>query len=321
MKGLRLGIVIVSWNVCELLDQCLESLSAACNESSTLKASGSVPTVAIVDNASSDRSVQMVQNKHPWVKLDACSENLGYVAANNKAIQAMCDEPSHRPDALWLLNPDTVVHRTTISDLLLFLSSHPKAGLIGPQLLNTDGTFQESAFRFPGLFQPMFDFGMLPQRLYFTTLNGRYAEKNYGSKEPFRIDHPLGAGMMARTTAIDEIGLLDEKFFMYCEEIDWAWRMKKSGWESWLVPNAKLTHYGGASTNQDKPATTAFLWESRARLYRKHRSRALVWLVSRVVRKYFSSQSVTSLEWGHTYTRILSAWEVNSMHLPKENYQ
>jgi len=317
MNGMQLGIVIVSWNVCELLDQCLTSLYAALNDENTLKITAGTPTVLVVDNASSDGSVEMIETKHPWVRVDASSVNLGYVAANNKAIVELTDNQNRRPDALWLLNPDTVVHSTTLSKLLNFMVTHPKAGLIGPRLLNPDGTLQESAFRFPDLLQPMFDFGMLPQRLYYTVLNGRYAKKHYDSNKPFRVDHPLGAGMMARTRAVDEVGLLDEKFFMYCEEIDWAWRMKKRGWESWLVPAAVLTHYGGASTSQAKPATTAFLWESRARLYRKHRSKTLLRLVAILVRRYFSSQTASSPTWEHTYQRILSAWQNNSINASK----
>ncbi len=261
----------------------------------------------------------MIKKKHPWVRLIASEENLGYVAANNFAMKILYDKVSEHPDAIWLLNPDTVANKNTISELLNFLDTHPKAGLIGPRLLNPDGTLQESAFRFPGLLQPMFDFGILPQRLYFTSLNGRYSLKSYASQIPFLVDHPLGAGMMVRTSTINEIGFLDNKFFMYCEEIDWAWRMKKQGWECWLVPKATLIHFGGASTQQAKPATTAFLWESRARLYRKHRSRMMYFIVSLLVKSYFSSRNASSPEWEHTYQRILSAWTIQPGALLKVN--
>jgi GT2 family glycosyltransferase len=309
MKAVHLGIVIVSWNVCKLLDECLQSLRTAIAETPLRNMTASIPTVVVVDNASQDNSIEMVKSKHPEVKLICSQQNMGYVEANNTAITYVLELPEQRPDMIWLLNPDTVVKRDTIPRMLNFMNNQPCAGLIGPKLLNADGTLQESAFHFPGIIQPLFDFKIIPQRFYYTSINGRYSRKKYESDKPFRIDHPLGAGMMARTKAIESVGLLDNAFFMYCEEIDWAWRMKKSGWESWLVPSATITHYGGASASQAKPMTTAYLWESRARLYRKHRG-PIVWqLVSWLVRRHFSKQSAVSQEWETAYQRILSAWE------------
>lgn len=306
MRPVNLGIVIVSWNVASLLDACLASLQ---NTFSTINThSLSIPAVIVVDNASSDHSVSIVNRKYPWVKLDPSKKNLGYVAANNRGIKILLRDQSP-VDYIWLLNPDTIVHATTIDILIDFMQTHPKAGIIGPQLLNPDGSLQESAFRFPGLLQPLFDFGLLPQRLYYTQVNGRYPLRKFEMQKPFRIDHPLGAGMMVRVKAIEEAGLLDEKFFMYCEEIDWAWRMKKLGWESWLIPAAKLTHYGGASTKQIKPQTTAYLWESRARLYRKHRSNIIYHLIGLLTKCYFKKQKAASADWQSAYQRIINAWD------------
>ncbi len=295
---LQLAVIVVSWNVCELLDACLSSLREEI-ERAKIPAS-----VWVVDNASVDQSTTMVRKNHPWTKLDICPENLGFVLGNNRILRYL--NQTEMPAYVWLLNPDTVIQPGTLEILLNFFEKHSQAGLITPQLLNSDGSLQSSAFRFPGLFQPLFDLGKLPQRFYYTRWNGRYPQ---ATTEPFRIDHPLGAAMLARGAAVRQVGLLDERFFMYCEEIDWAWRMHKAGWEVWMVPEARIIHHGGASTDQAKPTTTAYLWESRARLYRKHRSGLVRSLVGMAVRRTFSKMHPDSPEWEQAYRRIIQAWK------------
>ncbi len=319
MKQLHLGIIIVSWNVREYLNKCLDSIKSAVVTDTTEDILASTPPVIVIDNASHDGSAEMVRINHPWVKLSTLADNLGYVKANNIAITSLLKDHSPSPDVIWLLNPDTIVNRPAIIDLVNFFAANPRAGLIGPKLLNPDGSLQESAFKFPGFLQPLFDFGILPRRFYFTALNGRYSETKYTSKSPFKIDHPLGAGMMVRVQTIEEVGLLDKGFFMYCEEIDWSWRMKKSGWERWLVPSAAITHFGGASTSQVKPATTAYLWESRARLYSKHHSQLIFRLTAFLVKRHFSKQTEQSVEWMTTYQRIISAWQSKTIYAAEES--
>jgi len=262
--------------------------------------------VWVVDNGSTDGTAEMVRARHPWVELHAQGTNLGYVRANNLGLAALLD----KAEALWLLNPDTVVPEGAVRTLLAFLESHPRAGLLGPKLLNADGSLQECAFRFPGLTQVLFSLGKMPDRLYYSALNGRYAPALFEQAEGFEIDHPLGAAMLARGDAVRDVGLLDDGFFMYCEEIDWAWRMRKAGWQTWLVPAAEVTHIGGASSEQARPATTAYLWESRARLYGKHRGWLTRALVRGLVLRTFSVRDAQaeSTDWAAAYGRILAAW-------------
>ncbi len=296
-----LAVIIVSWNVKTLLDVCLLSLREELGRTEVQA------TVWVVDNASSDGSADMVRTRHPWVKLEASPENLGFVRGNNLILERL--QQQGYPDCVWLLNPDTTIQTGALSILLRFFAEHPRAGLVGPQLLNPAGSLQTSAFRFPDLLQPLFDLGWLPQRFYYTRFNGRYPEERTNGR-PLRIDHPLGAAMMARGKAVAQVGRLDEQFFMYCEEIDWAWRMRKAGWETWLVPEAQVVHYGGASTQQVRPLTTAYLWESRARLYRKHRDPLTRALVGAVVRRAFSRKAAAAPddEWRAVYARIVAAW-------------
>lgn len=299
---ITLAVIIVSWNVRDLLDRCLQTLQQ------DLARTATDARVWVVDNASEDGSAALVQERHPWVTLELPGENIGFVRGNNRILDRFC--VGNTPDFVWLLNPDTQIQPGATQALLNAFTALPRAGLIGPRLHNPDGSLQHSAFRFPGLFQPLMDLGMLPLRFYESRLNGRYPPKDYARHAPFRVDYPLGAAMMARGIALKEVGPLDEAFFMYCEEIDWAWRMKKAGWQTWLAPQANITHYGGASTSQARPQTTAHLWQSRARLYGKHRRGVLRALVGAAVRLHFQralSQKAEP-EWRLAFERILQAW-------------
>jgi GT2 family glycosyltransferase len=130
----------------------------------------------------------------------------------------------------------------------------------------------------------VFEFFPLPARLYETPLNGRYPRRLYAGPAPFPVDHPLGAAMMVRAETIAEVGLLDEGFWMYCEEIDWCWRMREAGWRAYCVPAAQVVHHAGRSTEQVRLASFVALWRSRLRLYDKHYSPLKRGLARRLVR-------------------------------------
>ncbi len=300
----RLAVIIVAWRVRDLLDRCLISLNADLSRTEVLS------EVWVVDNASQDGTAEMIREHHPWVNLLEPGRNLGFVGGNNLVLRRLL-ESDDLPEAIWLLNPDTEVRPGATATLLEALRKLPRVGLLTPKLLNPDGTLQPAAFRFPGLLQPLFDLGYLPRRFYESRWNGRYPRSLYRRREPQRIDHPLGAAMMARGDAVRRVGPLDDGFFMYCEEIDWAWRMRRAGLHSYLVPQAEVVHDGGASSGQVKPLTTARLWESRARWYHKHRGPLTRTLVRGAVQRYFRARLTTTeaSEWQAAYRRILRAWE------------
>ena len=289
-----LGIVVVSWNVRELLAACLESVIG----------NGKLTTeIVVVDNASSDGSAEMVRSYFPQVRLVASDKNLGFAGGNNRGMRAwglgedqgaksqvrVSDVASrsshHAPRYILLLNPDTVVRGDALETLVRFMDTTPQAGLCGARLVYGDSTFQHSAFGFPGLWQIALDSPGVPPRLSDSALNGRYSRRLYARGRPFRVDHPLGAAMLVRAEAIRRVGLMDESFHMYCEEVDWCWRIKKAGWAIYCVPQAEIVHYGGQSTRQVRAEMIVALWTSRLRLYRKHYSAcklaAARWLVRR----------------------------------------
>ncbi|MCA9972694.1 MAG: glycosyltransferase family 2 protein [Anaerolineales bacterium] len=270
-----LAVVIVSWNVRDYLGPCLRSVYA------DFRLSGLRGEVWVVDNASTDGTVAFLRDVFPQVHVIANEQNVGFGAANNQGMQAAA---AFHPRYYFLLNPDTVVRPGALTHLVACLAERPQAGMAGARLTYGNGRFQHSAFRFPGLLQLAFDLFSLPARLYDTRLNGRYPRRFYeANRPPFQIDHPLGATMLVRTAVAEATAGFDESFHMYCEEIDWSWRIRRAGWKIYAVPAAEVVHYGGESTSQIPARSLVNLWRSRAQLYRKHRSRLTVWLARRLV--------------------------------------
>lgn len=270
-----LAVVIVTWNVRDLAIQALESLFA------DLDASGLEAAVYVVDSASADGTADLIATRFSQVHLTASSENLGFGRANNLALRQIgFGERSldTLPPAVYLLNPDTITKPGATRALYDYLMADARRGLVGARLSYGDGSFQHSAFSFPGLRQLWAEFFPIPGRFYESAFNGRYPRELYAAGEPFRVDFPLGATMMLRREVIAATGMFDEAFFMYCEEIDWAWRIHEVGWEAWCVPAAEVVHLAGQSTGQARPRSILNLWESRMRLYDKHLPRWKCWI-------------------------------------------
>ncbi len=268
---MNLAIIIVSWNVKNLLRDCLASLPAV--------------AVWVVDNASTDGSAVMVRAEFPAVKLIAAETNLGFAGGNNAALRAMGfpGRADDQPEAVLLLNPDTIVQPGALAGLMRFLQSRPDVGIVGANLSFGDGSFQHGAYGFPGLWQLAIELLPLPGRLVESRLNGRYPRALYAAGTPFPIDHPLGAAMLVRAEAIRQAGLLDEGYRMYVEEVDWAWRIKAMGWGAYCLPTARIIHLGGQSTGQIKAESMINLWRSRRRFYRLRYGRLKFWPAQRIV--------------------------------------
>ncbi len=267
-----LAVIIVSYNVRELLAACLAATYASLDLAPELAAS-----VIVVDNASADGSAEMVRRDFPAATLLVRQDNLGFAGGNNLALRKLgfgevphpsTGKPSSPPDLVLLLNPDAEPLGDAIGRMARFLLSQPDVGGAGAHLQYPDGRFQHGAFRFPGLLQLWFDFFMpRPRRLLESRFNGRYDRRLYAAGQPFPIDFALGAALMLRREAIEAVGLLDENYFMYAEEVDWCWRIQRAGWPFYCVPAAQVVHHGGASTRQFRTDSFLNLWRSRHRLY------------------------------------------------------
>jgi GT2 family glycosyltransferase len=237
--------LIVSYNTRALL---LESIGSVVDEPGL--------EVIVVDNASHDGSADAVAEQFANVHLVRSSANLGFAAAVNRA--AACARGEH----LLVLNPDARLKPGALDLLVEFMSSHSRAALVSPALQYPDGSPQAAAFRFPGLAQIVLDLFPI-DRLMDSRWNGRI----WSADEPVQIDHPLGACMLIRRTAWDDVGTLDEGYFMYVEEVDWCRRAQSHGWQIWHDPRAVAVHHAGQSTRQHADSMHAQLWRSRLRYY------------------------------------------------------
>ncbi|MDW8098143.1 MAG: glycosyltransferase family 2 protein [Anaerolineae bacterium] len=261
-----MGIIVVSFNVRDWLARCLASV---------LEELERTPEVAgqvwVVDNASSDGSAEMVRQRFPQVHLVACPDNLGFARANNLAMQEMgLPDGDESPDAVMLLNPDAELLAGALAALLACFQRYPQAAIIGAQLQYGDGRFQHSAFRFPSLAQVFLDFFPLHGRLIESRLNGRYPRARYRMGQPFPVDFVLGAAMLVRAKAIRQVGMLDEGYFMYVEEMDWCWRMRAAGWSVYCAPAARVIHHEGQSARQFRDRMFVSLWRSRFRFFERY---------------------------------------------------
>jgi N-acetylglucosaminyl-diphospho-decaprenol L-rhamnosyltransferase len=262
----ELAIIIVSYNTQAMLRACLRSVTTS------LARTDVNAQVWVVDNASSDGSPDMVSAEFPRSNLLVLPENLGFAGGNNAALRETGFAPrrSGHPGRVLFLNPDTELQGDALAQLLHAVDSLPNAGLVGAGLVYPDGRFQHSAFHFPTLWQIWFDLVPRPARFLDSSLNGRYPRELYQSSQPFRIDHPLGAAMLTRAEVIHQVGLMDDAFFMYAEEVDWCMRVKQAGWDIYCVPAARIVHHAGASTRQFSDRMFVALWRSRFRLFEKH---------------------------------------------------
>jgi GT2 family glycosyltransferase len=206
----------------------------------------------------------MVRSRFPSACLIENTENQGFAAANNAAF------PHTRGRHVLMLNPDTAAQPRALETMVQFIDAHSRAGACGARLSYGDGSFQHSAFAFPSLAQIALDFFPINWRLTNSRLNGRYPRQWYERGEPFPVDHPLGAALMVRRKMVEQVGWLDDDYFIYCEEIDWCLRIRKAGWEIWCVPQAEITHYEGRSTRQFREQMFVELWRARLRLFDKH---------------------------------------------------
>jgi hypothetical protein len=250
-----LTIIIVSWNTQDLLVKCLRSIGRE-----LLSAPPGLTTETIVvDNASHDNSVSTVRDLFPWVRLVPNETNLGFAQANNQAIQLS------QGRYLLLLNSDTELCQGSLNLLVAFMESHSTAGAAGPQLINGNGTLQPSCHP---LLTPWREFWRL---IFLDRLwpQASYAWRLWDLHTPREVDVIQGACLILRRAAINQVGLLDEQYFMYTEEMDLCYRLQQSGWKLYWVPETQVIHYGKQSSQQMAEDMYIQLYRSKVQFHRK----------------------------------------------------
>lgn len=275
-----LSIVIVNWNTCSLLEQCLASIEAdtslALAGKNEKAAAGITPLieVIVVDNASTDESVSMVRTAFPWVQLLISETNLGFAAGNNFAF------PKAQGDYILLLNPDTKVIPGAITLLWQVLCAYPSAGIAGAQLLNADGSLQASTGIYPCLQSEIPGLNRLLKPIRETS-STEIANQTVVINA---VDWVSGACLMIRRSAMEMIGPLDENFWLYTEETDWCFRARARGWKILSVPEAQIYHLARAASRQRLTISTLNFYQSRIRFIHKHFSRSQAILTCYILR-------------------------------------
>lgn len=265
--------IVVSWNVADYLRRCLESLRA---EASLGALSCEV---IVVDNASTDGTVDVLRSSFPEVRLLENRENQGFTRANNQGMAVASGT------YLLLINPDAELLPGSLGAMVGYLDGHPDVGVLGPQLLNTDGSHQSSRRRFPTLATAFVESTVLQGYFPNARVLRRYYCLDLPPDRPQEVDWLVGACLLVRRRAVEQVGVFDEQFFMYSEELDWSYRMKKAGWRVVYLPEAQVVHHYGKSSSQDLPHQHIRFQDSKCRYFAKHHGRpaaallrAFLWL-------------------------------------------
>ncbi len=277
-----LSILIVNWNTRDYTADCLQSLVATADRIELSPIGTRVliygryrAEVLVVDNASQDDSAAFIRECFPWAQLIENDRNVGFAPANNQAYERSSGR------YVLLLNSDTQVHLQAMVALLDYMEAHPRCGAGGAQLLNADGSVQPACHPMLTPWREFWRLIFLDQIWHRAT----YSMKRWETHAPCQVEVIKGACLIARRAALEpDVPLLDEQYFMYTEEVDLCYRLLRDGWELDWIPQAVITHYGGASSQQAYNAMYVQLYRSKVQFYRKFGGEARVRLFKTLLR-------------------------------------
>lgn len=254
---LKLSIVIVSWRSKDYLKKCLYSIYYNLKNITF--------EIIVVDNGSKDGTADMIKINFPAVAFFYNNDNYGFSKANNQGIK------HSRGKYVLILNPDTLIMNAAIQKLMMFLDKHVDIGAIGPKILNPDNSVQLTCARnFPTPLTEFFSTMIIFKKLSNYRIFGEYLLAYWDHNNSRQVNALSGACMMIRRRTFDKIGLFDERYFMYAEDLDICYRIKKKGWKIWYLPEAQIIHYGGQSSSQAVEETYFRYYESMEFFYRKY---------------------------------------------------
>lgn len=297
---MKISIVIVNYNVEYFLEQCLNSVYKAIQ--------GIQAEVFVVDNHSFDGSCKMVQQKFPWVNLIANKENLGFSKANNQAMRLA------KGEYILLLNPDTVIEEDTLKKTITFMDEHPEGGGLGVYMIDGKGKFLPESKR--GLPTPWVSFckisglsRLFPKSRRFNRYHLGFLDKN----QVHEIEILSGAFMFMRKTALDKVGLLDEGFFMYGEDIDLSYRLILGGYKNYYFPQTRIIHYKGESTRKSSVNYVLMFYNAMIVFARKHFSKKNAWLFSFLIKTAIYLRAGAAIFWRFISRFIIPAIDAAGM--------
>ncbi len=253
-----ISVVIVNWNVKELLQKCLESVFQYQHSYRV--------EVIVIDNASSDDSVEMIRGKFPQVQLIENEKNIGFAAANNQGIKMA------KGRYIFALNPDTEIKENTFQVLIQTATEYPKAGMIGCKLLNPDNSTQNSVRRDPTT-KALWQIALkIPKLIGNTNAIKNYLATDFNYQMEQEVEQIMGACMFIKKEMLNEIGLFDESFFIWFEEVDLCKRARNAGWNIIYTPKTHIVHYGGESFKQELTLKKQKMFFKSALIYLKKHS-------------------------------------------------
>lgn len=254
---MRLSVIIVNWNTSSFLAECLHSL--ATHPPSTDH------EIIVVDNASDDFDAEVFTSRFPQVRFIRNDSNLGYAAGNNQGIR------QSRGEYILLLNPDTRVTEGALDSLVAFMDTHPDAAACGAKLVRPNGSVELSVRSFPYPLAIACEFAGLSRLWPTCRIVGRYRMRWFSYDKEAEVDQPMGSCLILRRRAIEDVGLLDDAFPIFFNEVDWLYRAKMKGWKVYFTPRAVVIHHGGAATRRaDRRKMIRESHESLVRFYDKH---------------------------------------------------
>lgn len=261
-------IIIVNWNVRNLIEKCLRSIARF---SSHFRYE-----VIVIDNASADGSVEMIREKFPQVALIANRKNLGFAAAVNQGIRPA------RGEYIVLLNPDVEIQKSTLDNILWEFKNNSKAGIVGGKIQNEDGTIQPSVRAFPDIWSQIL-ITLKIQHLFESRAVNRYLMDGFDYKRRREVEQVMGAFFVIHRKVIEQIGPMDEKFFLWFEEVDFCKRAKEAGWKIIYTPEAQVRHLGGKSFSQLSSVRRQTIFNKSLHYYMLKHKGFLAWSIFAVL--------------------------------------
>ena len=282
MVAIKISVIIVNYNVKYYVEQCLYSLQRALQDIAA--------EVFVVDNASADGSVEYLTNKFPHVTFISSNHNLGFAVANNMAIKQSCGK------YVLLINPDTIVAEDTIQQLISFMDSKQDLGAVGVRMITTEGLdAKESRRGIPTPLTAFYKMSGLCTKYPKSKRFARYYMGHLSWDKPERIEIVSGAFCAVPRKVIDNIGLLDELFFMYGEDIDWSYRILKAGYHNWYLP-LKILHYKGESTHKSSFKYVHVFYNAMLIFFKKHFGGMSIFLSFPIELAIYSKATITLLK-------------------------
>ena len=295
---MKISIIIVTWNVCDEILTCLHSIEE--------NPPAYKYEVLVVDNSSKDDTVREIRDNFPGISLIINESNLGFAAANNIGLL------KSQGELILFLNPDTIIKPNSLDALIALMDKNEDIGVCSPKLLNPDGSLQESVRGFPTFRAALHRHTAFKYLYVFKGMYKKWLMKDQSYEKLADVDQVMGAALITRKSILELVGPMDEQFFMYYEEVDLCYRIKKAGWRVVYAPQSEIIHIGGSSSGQIPAGKRIMALTSLLKFFKKHRGVYLTCLFSLIFKPALlirdiiemSSSMIKYIYWAVVFNKI-----------------